>query len=113
MDSEFKLTRRPDSYLCGRRDAFEVAAVIVNDARGESCDLRSIRDELRTYANAAIAEINRRMDEQLAKDDSATRALSFDEMLNKIAPYLEGTHDAHARAEKIIRALFGEQADGQ
>lgn len=40
----------------------------------------------------------------------ATRALSFDEMLNRIAPILDGTPNAHARAEKIITALFGEPA---
>jgi hypothetical protein len=36
------------------------------------------------------------------------RAMSFDEMMNRIAPILDGTPNAHARAEKIITALFGE-----
>lgn len=39
--------------------------------------------------------------------EGSTRDLSFEEILNKIAPILAGTPDAHALAEKIITTLFG------
>jgi hypothetical protein len=218
--AEVKLTKRPSAYLQGRRDAFEVAALMAHEMYEKPRTLMELRDDFRMYANAAIAEMNRRMDEELAegrkgesvidysKEDkmlfnkfnvgepdeanralsfdehltpfgeklrdesfrdgvramravvleemntpggtmvhvhnpdvqldrqweycwrcriervldskivnyhklcsgtSATRGLSFDEMMNRIAPILDGTPNAHARAEKIIVALFGER----
>lgn len=62
----------------------------------EKCKLRDVYE-------------GKRVPEKYVLLEQATRALSFDEMLNKIAPILDGTPNAHAKAEKIITALFGER----
>lgn len=137
---EFRLRKRSQSYLQGRRDAFEVAAIVLRESRDIANGLGPLIAKMDMYANAAIAVMNRETDMRLKEErelcgvcfgdgsvkipgglkvctvcdgdgwepPAATRALSFDEMLNRIAPILDGTPNAHARAEKIIVALFGE-----